>query len=305
MQPYVVKSPLGARASKGFGHVNEWQPRHRRARRTIKIAAVAITPLVIAAGTYVVLTDLDDPTATSSDSYAQLDTSDFPSPSGEASEPTGSERTSQSADPSDEPETPSDDGDASGATSEPPEEPSPSPTATPTQSPSPTPTPTPTDSDRPTPRPTTPVEPTPRPTPPPPPPTEPPPPQPKGDVELELQLVDATNSLRTLGCPDLRVDSRLTAAARAHSADMRVRGFFGHENPDGADAEDRAEAAGYPDAGDENLARGIEVAGGVMVTWLLDSDEGRNLLDCDYVSVGVGVDSGPDGTWWTMMFGYS
>ena len=56
------------------------------------------------------------------------------------------------------------------------------------------------------------------------------------------------------GCGALRFDSRLAAAARAHSADMVNRHYFAHESPDGSTPADRAAAAGYTDYGGENIA---------------------------------------------------
>ena len=48
------------------------------------------------------------------------------------------------------------------------------------------------------------------------------------------------------GRSTLTVDSRLTAAARAHSEDMVARNFFDHVTPDGVDPFERMVAAGYP-----------------------------------------------------------
>src|SRR3954454_11472696 len=44
----------------------------------------------------------------------------------------------------------------------------------------------------------------------------------------------------------LAFDTRLTQAARDHSADMSVRNYFGHYTPEGTDPGGRMAAAGYP-----------------------------------------------------------
>jgi uncharacterized protein YkwD len=120
---------------------------------------------------------------------------------------------------------------------------------------------------------------------------------PEGDV------VARTNAERIrAGCGALRFDSRLTAAARAHSADMVNRGYFEHESPDGSTPADRAAAAGYIDYGGENIAWGQRSAAEVMSDWLGSPDHRRNILDCEFTSVGVGLD--PRGMYWTQDFGY-
>lgn len=122
-------------------------------------------------------------------------------------------------------------------------------------------------------------------------------------VGPESDVVARTNAERIrAGCGALRFDSRLAAAARAHSADMVNRGYFEHESPDGSTAADRAAAAGYSEYGGENIAWGQRSAAEVMSDWMGSPDHRRNILDCEFTTIGVGLD--PRGMYWTQDFGY-
>jgi len=126
---------------------------------------------------------------------------------------------------------------------------------------------------------------------------------PAGAAGPEGDVVARTNAERIrAGCGALRFDSRLAAAARAHSADMVDRHYFEHESPDGSTPADRTAAAGYADYGGENIAWGQGSAAEVMSDWMGSPDHRRNILDCEFTSVGVGLD--PRGMYWTQDFGY-
>jgi uncharacterized protein YkwD len=119
----------------------------------------------------------------------------------------------------------------------------------------------------------------------------------------EQDVVARTNAERTAaGCGALRSDSRLAAAARAHSVDMVNRHYFEHDSPDGTTPADRVAAAGYSDYGGENIAYGQGSAAEVMSDWMGSPDHRRNILDCDFTTIGVGLD--PRGMYWTQDFGY-
>ncbi len=119
----------------------------------------------------------------------------------------------------------------------------------------------------------------------------------------EMEVITRTNAERAqAGCAALRFDSRLAAAARAHSADMVDRHYFEHNSPDGTTPDERAAAAGYADLGGENIAYGQRSAAEVMNDWMNSPDHRRNILDCEYTTVGVGLDS--RGMYWTQDFGF-
>lgn len=126
-------------------------------------------------------------------------------------------------------------------------------------------------------------------------------PAPAGPVEQQvLALVNRERA--AAGCGAVVADPGLATVARAHSADMRDRGFFDHTNPDGRDPFDRAAAAGVS-ARAENIARGQADAAAVMTAWMGSPGHRANILDCGLTRLGVGVAEGAGGPWWTQLFG--
>ena len=120
---------------------------------------------------------------------------------------------------------------------------------------------------------------------------------------VEAEVLSLVNAARAdAGCGALVADPGLAAVARAHSADMRDRGFFAHVNLAGQDPFQRASAAGVI-ARAENIARGQQDAAGVMASWMDSPGHRANILDCDLRSLGVGVATGAGGPWWTQVFG--
>lgn len=76
----------------------------------------------------------------------------------------------------------------------------------------------------------------------------------------------------------LALNPFLTIAARAHSLDMANRDFFDHENPDGLDPTDRAQAAGYMGTAGENIAAGYDSVDAVHEGWLESLGHRLNVL---------------------------
>ncbi len=120
------------------------------------------------------------------------------------------------------------------------------------------------------------------------------------------EVVRLTNAARARrGCGPLRVDARLTRAARVHSLEMARSGQFTHESPDGSAPWDRMERAGYYAGAAENIGRGYVSAQEAVSGWLDSPDHRENILNCEFRAIGVGVVSGPEGPWWTQDFGRS
>ena len=120
--------------------------------------------------------------------------------------------------------------------------------------------------------------------------------------DAEAQLLDSADEVRVeAGCPALRVEPRLTLAARGHSEDMRDRLYYSHVSPDGATPQDRAADHGYTAPVAENLSYGLRNADRVVRDW--EGEELDRLLDCSYTSVGIGVERGLLSSWWTLMLG--
>ncbi|WP_432980787.1 CAP domain-containing protein [Dactylosporangium sp. CA-233914] len=123
---------------------------------------------------------------------------------------------------------------------------------------------------------------------------------------IENEVVTLTNNYRLAnGCGALRVDSRLVAAARAHSTDMVTRNYFDHTGSDGSSFVQREAAAGYTTgASAENIAWGYRAAQDVVNGWINSPGHRANILNCTSVAVGVGLAYKTDGTpYWTQDFG--
>jgi uncharacterized protein YkwD len=107
---------------------------------------------------------------------------------------------------------------------------------------------------------------------------------------IAFQLLN--DDRRKAGLPALERDTALDAIARAHSADMRDTGFFGHVSPKTGSPQKRLDAAGYKaDRYGENVAS----AGNVheMETGLYDSlSHRRTILDHRLSRVGIGIAQG-------------
>jgi uncharacterized protein YkwD len=109
----------------------------------------------------------------------------------------------------------------------------------------------------------------------------------------ENRILSAMNRVRAAnGMRPLRFAAKLHAAARAHSADMIRRGYFGH----GAFAR-RMNGFGVnsPVVG-ENLAWGSGVYGSaatIVHEWLVSPEHRANLLRPGFRLVGVGSAVGP------------
>jgi uncharacterized protein YkwD len=128
---------------------------------------------------------------------------------------------------------------------------------------------------------------------------------PTGNAAFEAEVVTIVNQERAkVGCPAVTVDDRLTAAARAHSADMAARNYFSHTTPEGVDFATRITNAGYRWSGaGENIAKGQRTPQEVMTSWMNSDGHKANILNCGYKNLGVGVAADSSGTLlWTQDF---
>ncbi len=104
--------------------------------------------------------------------------------------------------------------------------------------------------------------------------------------------------------PPLVAEPRLTAAAKAHAADMAAHKKMTHEGSDGSTLVDRVRREGYTylKVG-ENVAEGQETAPSVMDAWMNSPHHRENILG-DFTEVGVGRAEADDGTsYWAVDFG--
>ncbi|MEV7081296.1 CAP domain-containing protein [Streptomyces sp. NPDC093516] len=126
-----------------------------------------------------------------------------------------------------------------------------------------------------------------------------------GESAAAAQVLSLVNQERAkVGCSPVAANSALTDLAQSYSEDMAARGFFDHTDPDGRTPWDRAEKAGISNLGGENIARGQADAAAVMDAWMNSPGHRANILNCDFKTLGVGVELGSGGPWWTQNFGY-
>ncbi|MFF7729736.1 sigma-70 family RNA polymerase sigma factor [Streptomyces sp. NPDC008001] len=126
-----------------------------------------------------------------------------------------------------------------------------------------------------------------------------------GGGSLGQQVTALVNAERAkAGCSPLTENSTLDAAAQGHSDDMAARGFFNHTNPDGKGPGDRITAAGYNwSTYGENIAYGQQTPASVMDSWMHSDGHRKNILNCSFKEIGVGVNKAPGGPRWTQVFG--
>jgi uncharacterized protein YkwD len=126
-------------------------------------------------------------------------------------------------------------------------------------------------------------------------------------VAYENEVVALTNRQRQAhGCPALRIDERLVAAARTHSVNMVQQGFFSHTGADGSSFVVRETRAGYPQrsASAENIAWGYRTPQDVVTGWMNSPGHRANILNCGSIAVGVGLAyTGGGSAYWTQDFG--
>jgi uncharacterized protein YkwD len=106
------------------------------------------------------------------------------------------------------------------------------------------------------------------------------------------------NSERTAaGLKPLRLNKRLSKAARRHARHMAKRNFFSHISPDGASFVDRIRRSGYLSGArywtvGENLAwatRRQSAPRGIADMWMNSAGHRANILSSSYREVGIGI----------------
>ncbi|MGK5548546.1 CAP domain-containing protein [Streptomyces sp. URMC 127] len=122
---------------------------------------------------------------------------------------------------------------------------------------------------------------------------------------MAQELLALVNKERAkAGCRPLRASAQLTRLAQSFSDDMARRGFFSHTDPDGHTPWDRAATRGIRNLGGENIARGHPDARAVMDAWMHSAGHRANILNGEYRTLGIGLNTSGSGPWWTQDFGY-
>ncbi|WP_131723919.1 CAP domain-containing protein, partial [Streptomyces showdoensis] len=120
-------------------------------------------------------------------------------------------------------------------------------------------------------------------------------------VDQVLALANAER--RKAGCDPLRSDAKLRRAAQKHADDMAARDYYDHTTPEGRTPGDRITAAGYDwSAWGENIFRGPHTAAEAVEGWMNSEGHRKNILNCAFKEVGVGVSLTDNGPWWVQDF---
>ncbi|MCY0943830.1 CAP domain-containing protein [Streptomyces antarcticus] len=123
---------------------------------------------------------------------------------------------------------------------------------------------------------------------------------PSGAQAEVLALVNKERA--AVGCPVLTLNAKLTKAAQDHSTDMAANSNMSHTGSDGSDPGRRITRAGYEwRTYGENVAYGYSTPEKVMEGWMNSPGHKRNILDCSYKEIGIGL--AQPGHYWTQDFG--
>lgn len=103
-----------------------------------------------------------------------------------------------------------------------------------------------------------------------------------------LAIINAARA--DAGCPPLKLNSKLMAAARVHANNMAKKDFFGHANKDGSKFSNRVKKQGYRyKMVAENIAAGQATARAAAYGWLQSPGHRRNILNCKMKDTGIAV----------------
>ncbi len=109
-------------------------------------------------------------------------------------------------------------------------------------------------------------------------------------------VLSAVNAARAkAGCQPLRLNAKLTAAAKGHATAMAQQNFFGHAGKDGSKFSSRIKRQGYSyRTAAENIAAGYRSASQVVTGWLKSAGHRRNMLNCRMTETGIAMVYQPD-----------
>jgi hypothetical protein len=112
----------------------------------------------------------------------------------------------------------------------------------------------------------------------------------------EQSVVDLTNAERkTASLPPLKVNAKLVATARGHSANMAKENKMEHELYGKSNA-DRMAAAGYKSiAGRENIGFDFKTPKAMVDGWMKSPHHHDNILADDVTEIGVGIVNDKEG----------
>ncbi len=130
-------------------------------------------------------------------------------------------------------------------------------------------------------------------------------PTPTQGSSAQDEVLRLTNAERQAGgCAPLKNDPQLRSAAQGHSDDMAAKNYFSHTSQDGRTMTDRIKASGFSplSAWAENIAWGQRTPAAVVKAWMNSEGHRRNIMNCAYTHLGVGMATSPRGPYWTQDF---
>ncbi len=108
------------------------------------------------------------------------------------------------------------------------------------------------------------------------------------------------------GCRALTANGTLNRVADTYAGVMADTQNLSHTGPDGSSVGDRVTRSGYTwSSVGENIARGQADAEAVMDVWMKSPGHRANILNCSFREMGIDVDQGSGGPWWTQVFATS
>jgi len=127
------------------------------------------------------------------------------------------------------------------------------------------------------------------------------------DADLALKLINDYRAAN--GLKPLRLDAKLTAAAKVHSRDLAKTDRISHYGSDGSSPWDRVKRAGYPaKIAAENVGTGQASLQEVIKGWEQSPGHNRNLLLPGAKDMGIALIADPKTefkTFWTLVVGSS
>lgn len=123
----------------------------------------------------------------------------------------------------------------------------------------------------------------------------------------QKRILKQTNKHRKKhGCRKLKANKKLRKAARRHSKRMARAGTLSHQLPGEAPLGKRITRAGYRNwrGVAENIAYGYATPKSMVRAWMNSSGHRKNILNCRYRHLGVGVVLKGGVPWATQNFGH-
>ncbi|KOX14402.1 Allergen V5/Tpx-1 family protein [Micromonospora sp. NRRL B-16802] len=117
------------------------------------------------------------------------------------------------------------------------------------------------------------------------------------------EVVDLVNAERAkAGCKALSIDDKLMTAAQRHSQDQADHKNMSHTGSDGSNPGVRLDRVGYAwRTYGENVAWNQQTPASVMSAWMNSTGHRKNILNCAFTEIGVGIASS-NGPYWTQVF---